>query len=216
MRLRMTRASAVLAGGLGLVAIVTVVTLSGSPLVVADTNGTPAEEAFVEAGTGASICQSGEVLPAGISAIRLTLQAAVGPRVGVFVLSGTHVLVHGLAESGWTAGNVTAPLKALAHARSDVSVCFVLGPSAEPVLVGGSTTSVGPVAKTSTGRMLSGRFTVEYMRSGSSSWWSMLRTVALHMGFGRAPSGSWIALLVALLMGSALVAGSWLAVRELR
>jgi len=36
------------------------------------------------------------------------------------------------------------------------------------------------------------------------------------MGLGRSPSGSWIALLVALLMGATLAAGSWLAVKELR
>ncbi len=212
----MTLARGVLAAGLALVATAIVVTLAGSPVVVASTNGTPAEAAFVEAGTGAGICQSKESLPAGISAIRFTLQAAVGPKVGVFVLSGGHVLTHGVTSSGWTAGNVTVPVKAFAHPHSNVSICFLLGPSAEHVLVGGSTTSAGPVAKTSTGEPLSGRFTVEFMRSGASSWWSMLSAVARHIGLGRAPSGSWIALLVALLMGSTLVAGSWLAVRELR
>ncbi len=212
----MTRAACVLAAGLALVAVGLVVTLAGSPTVVVRANGTPANEPIREIGGGVGACQSGEVLPAGASAIRLTLVANAGPRVTVTALSGSRVLARGVAGAGWTAGAITVPIKPQARAVAGARVCFKLGAAPEKVQVGGSRTSVAVAARYLAGGVLPGRFTVEYLRSGSSSWWSMLRTVARHMGLGRSPSGTWIALLVALLMGATLAVGSWLAVRELR
>lgn len=205
-----------LAAGLALVAIAIVMTLSGAPLVVTHTNFTPANEPILEAGSGAHACQTERVLPAGIAAIRLTLVADAGPRVRVTALSGGQVLTDGVANSGWTSGAVTVPVKPIARAVSGVQICFSLGPSAEGVQVGGSRTSAAVAARGTDGSALPGRFTVEYMRAGSSSWWSLIRTVARHMGLGHAPSGSWIALLALVLMATALTAGSWLAVKELR
>jgi hypothetical protein len=212
----MTRAAVTLAAGLALVAVVLVVTLAGSPTVLVRANGTPANEPIREIGGGVGACQSGEVLPAGASAIRLTLVANAGPRVMVTALSGPRVLARGTADSGWTAGAVTVSVKPLSRAVAGTRVCFRLGTAPETVQVGGSRTSAAVAARYLAGGVLPGRFTVEYMRSGSSSWWSMLRTVVRHMGLGRSPSGSWIALLVALLTGATLAVGSWLAVRELR
>jgi hypothetical protein len=212
---RLTRTTGALVVGLALLAIALVVTLSGSPLVVTHTNATPANEPILEAGSGSNACQAGEVLPAGITAVRLTLVAAVGPRVSVRVLSGAHVLTSGVTTSGWTSGAVTVPVKALPHAVGPVRICFALGPSAETVQLGGLRTSAATAARSFSGAPLAGRFTVEYMRAGSSSWWSLAKTVARHMGLGRAPSGTWIALLVLLLMGTAVVTASWLIVKEL-
>jgi hypothetical protein len=216
MRLPITRPIAVLTVGLAIVAIALVVVLSGSPLVVTHTNATPANEPILEAGSGAGACQIERVLPAGITAIRLTLVAAAGPRVRVTVLSGGQVLTSGVANSGWTSGAVTVPVKPMARAVTGARVCFSLGPSAEVVQLGGSRTSAAVAARSAEGGALPGRFTVEYMRAGSSSWWSLAKSVARHMGLGHAPSGTWIALLVLVLMATVLAAGSWLAVRELR
>jgi hypothetical protein len=211
----MTRATVTLAAGLALTLIAIGVTLSSSPLVVAQTNGTPAGESIVEATNYAEACQADEVLPAGISAIRLTLVSAVGPRVSVTALAGTHVLTSGVAGSGWTSGAVTVPVRPLARAVSHVRICFGLGPTVENVLIGGSKTSPA-VAARSEGKPLPGRITIEYMRAGRSSWWSLASTVARHIGLGRAPSGTWIALLMLALMGAAVATASWLVVRELR
>jgi hypothetical protein len=212
----MTRAAFVLAAGLALVAVGLVVTLAGSPTVVVRANGTPADEPIREIGSGVGACQSGEVLPAGASAIRLILVANAGPRVTVTALSGSRVLARGVAGAGWTASAVTVSVNPLRRAVAGVRVCFRLGAAPEKVQVGGLRTNTAMAARYLAGGVLPGRFTVEYMRSGGSSWWSMLRTVARHMGLGRSPSGSWVALLAALLMGATLAAGSWLAVRELR
>jgi hypothetical protein len=232
----LTRPVVALALGLALVAVALVLTLSGSPLVVAYTNAAPANEPLLEATSALGACQGGEVLSAHISAIRLTLVTAAGPRVSVTALSGGRVLTSGTVGSGWTSGAVTIPVRPVPRAVAGVRICFDLGPPVEAVAVGGSRTSptVGG-AKTATagresaatsggssaaterdGRPLAGRFTVEYMRRGRGSWWSLAQTVARHMGLGRAPAGTWVVLALAAAMGVAIAAASWLAVRELR
>jgi hypothetical protein len=215
-RLRLTRTTGALVTGLALLAIALVITLSGSPLVVTHTNAIPANEPILEAGSASNACQAGEALPAGTTAIRLTLVAATGPRVSLDVLSGGRVLASGVTAGGWTSGAVTVPVKALSHSVAPVRICFKLGPSAETVQLGGSRTSATTAARNLSGAPLPGRFTVEYMRRGDSSWWSLAKTAARHMGLGRAPSGTWVALLVALLMGTVLATASWLIVKELR
>lgn len=230
------RPAVALALGLALVAVALVLTLSGSPLVVAYTNATPANEPLLEATSAMGACQGGEVLRAGISAIRLTLVTAAGPRVRVAALAGTRVLTSGTVGSGWTSGAVTVPVRPLPRAVGGVRICFDLGPPVEAVAVGGSRTSpaIGgakagaagrepaataggkPVATERDARPLAGRFTVEYMRAGRRSWWSLAQTVARHMGLGRAPAGTGIVLALAAAMGVAIAAASWLTVRELR
>jgi hypothetical protein len=57
---------------------------------------------------------------------------------------------------------------------------------------------------------------VEYLRPGSRSWWSLLPSVFRHLGYGRAPSGGWVAFLVIVLMLGLVVAVSRLVIEELR
>ena len=64
--------------------------------------------------------------------------------------------------------------------------------------------------------VLSGRLRVEYLRPGAASWWSLAPEVARRMGLGRAPSGTWIALLVLVLMASIAAACARVILRELR
>lgn len=208
--------AAALAAGLALLAIALVVTLSGSPLVVAHANNTPADQPILRATSHTGACQDGEVLPAGISAIRLILVAVVGPSVSVTLTSGAHPLAAGVAGSGWTSGAVTVPVKALPRAASRARICFKLGQSAEGVEVGGSHTGAALAARGLDGKALPGRFTVEYMRSGKGSWWSSAQTVARRIGLGHAPEGTWLALLLIASMGAILATASWLLMRELR
>lgn len=210
-----TRAKLALVVGLALMAIAIVVTLSGSPLVVAHANGTVPNEAIVETSNAAEACQGGEVLPAGISAIRLTLSSVAGPRVSLSALSGTRVVAGGAVGSGWTSGAVTVPVRPVAHAISDVRICFRLGPTVETVAIDGSPTPAAVAARDRAGAPLPGRITVEYMRSASGTWWSAASGVARRIGLGRAPSGTWIAVLLVVLMGAAVASASWLVAKEL-
>jgi hypothetical protein len=137
----------VLAGGLALVAIAVGVVLSGSPLIVAQTNGTPANEPLLEARSAVGACQDEEVLPAHISAIRLTLVSAAGPRVSVAALSGRQMLTSGVAGSGWTSGAVTIPVRPVPREVAGARICFDLGPTVESVTVGGSKASAANAAR---------------------------------------------------------------------
>jgi hypothetical protein len=204
-----------LAVALGLLAVVLVLVLSGSPTELARANGAPAEEPITQLGAGAGACQDSETLPAGTNAIRLTLVAILGPHVDVAVSSGGRRIAAGSVGSGWTAGSVTVPIATLAHPVRDARVCFTLGRSVEKVEVGGAARGAGSAARTLTGGALPGRFTVEYMRPATSSWWGSAKTVARRLGVGHAPAGTWLAGLLLLAMAAVVAGASWLLLREL-
>jgi hypothetical protein len=213
---RASSATVALGVGLVLLAIAWTITLSGSPLVVAHANATPADEPVLKATGHSGACQDGEQLPAGISAIRLILVAVVGPRVSVTVTSGSRLLVAGTTASGWTAGAVTIAVKPLSRPVANARICFKLGRSAEGVEVGGSKASAVSAARGLDGKPLPGRFTVEYLHRSNGSWWSSAKTVSRRLGLGHAPAGSWIVLLLIAAMGGVVAAASWLVVKELR
>lgn len=212
---RLTRVGVALAAGLALLAVALIVVLSGSPLVVARANPVPPNQPVLRAAGGTGVCQSGEFVPANVSAIRLTLVAVVGPRVHVTVAGGGRTLTSGTKGSGWTSGAVTVPVAPLSHPVRAARICFYLGSSAESVEVGGSAAAAASAARTLSGRVLPGRFTIEYMKPGSSSWWSSVRTVARRLGLGHAPSGTWLAFILLLAMGAVVATASWLALKEL-
>ncbi|MGA9285492.1 MAG: hypothetical protein WBV85_08615 [Solirubrobacteraceae bacterium] len=203
-----------LVAGFAVLALALVLTLSGSPTVLARANGVPANQPILEAKSG-SACQAGEFLPAGTSAIRLTLVADAGPKVSVGVFSGGRSVASGVTGSGWTSGAVTVPLKPLRHHVFPATVCFKFAQSAETVQLGGASANAATAARNASGVTLPGRFTVEYLRSGPTSWWSLASTVAHHFGLGRAPSGTWIAWLVLLIMVASVTLASYLVLREL-
>jgi hypothetical protein len=174
-----------------------------------------------------AICQANEVLPAGVSGIRLSLRAFYGARVHVVAYSGSTVLAAGRRGADWTAQSVTVPVEPLARSSTHVKLCFAIGPNSEPVAILGAPapareTAVAltshrltPAAATIAGVPLGGRVGVEYLAAGRGSWWSRLSSVAGHMGLGRAYSGAWIALLVAALMAAVGVLAVRLTAREL-
>jgi hypothetical protein len=210
------RVTVALGLGLALLAVALTIILSGSPLVLARANPVPADEPVYRATGGSGACQDGETVPAGVSAVRLILVAVVGPRVSVTIASAAGPVAAGSVDSGWTAGAVTVPVKALAHPVASARICFQLGRSAEGVEVGGSPARPALAARTLSGKALPGRFTIEYMHRAHGSWWSSAETVARRLGLGHAPSGTWLAVLLLLTMGSVVATASWLALKELR
>jgi hypothetical protein len=161
-----------------------------------------------------SACQSGEVLPAETSAIRLRMYAYLGPRVELDVLAHGHVIAHGERGSGWTGGVVTVPVSPLTTARSGVELCFTLFIKNEPVELVGEPTPAALAARGPSGP-LAGRARVEYLKRGRASWLSIAPEVARHMGLGHAPSGTWSVLLVLVLIGALIALCSRLIIREL-
>ncbi len=208
-RITMVAGLALLAAGLAIVG-------RGSPPTV-----TLASSAPVDAKLGFSygpdgVCQGGEVLPVGTSAIRLLIHSPmIGPRVSVEVFEGARVVARGTRESGWTAGVVTVPVRPLARTTPAVSVCFTFARS--PWLVGLTGTLTSPTtAARYEGQALAGRVGIEYLQAGHRSWWSRVRSIARQMSFGHAGGGIWIPLLVLALIVSIGGLSSWLVVQELR
>ncbi|HTA98785.1 MAG TPA: hypothetical protein VK730_14230 [Solirubrobacteraceae bacterium] len=213
-RSRRTSTAFALIAGLLILVLALVVVLSGSPVVLARTNGVLEKEKFAEVYNAAGACQSGEVLPAGTSAIRLGLESGVGPRLHVTVSSGTHTLTAGAVGSGWISATVTVPVRPVSRTVANVRVCFAFGRTGERVALIGSPTSPTVAARASEGLALPGRITIEYLRPGNDSWWSLTHDVARRMGLGRAPSGGWIVLLLLAFMGAIVTVSSWLVLRE--
>lgn len=212
---RPTLPKIVLGSAFALLLLTLILVLSASPLVVAYANPVPPDQPIFTAPGGAGACQDGEKVPAHVSAVRLIAVAVVGPRVHVTVGANGRTLASGTTASGWTSGAVTVALAPLDRPLAAARICFSFGPSAEAVEVGGSASAPAVAARTLDGRVLPGRFTVEYMRPSSASWWSSIDTVARRLGLGHAPSGSWLAVGLLLAMGLAIATAGWLAVREL-
>jgi hypothetical protein len=210
------RTTVALTVGLLLLALALVLTLAGSPLVLAHTNGIENDEKLAVTYSEAAACQAGEVLPAQTSAIRLSLESGVGPGVRLTVFSGSRLLTSGTVGSGWIGGSVTVPVRAVSHSVASARVCFTVGRTGERVALLGVSTSPAVAARDSEGHALAGRIGIEYLRQGHSTWASLAGGVAKRMGFGRAPSGGWIVLPLIAMMGVVVAAGSWLVLKELR
>lgn len=188
--------------------------LSQSPVTVAHANTT--SRLFVASGKNElSACQAGETLPRATSAIRLHVEAFVGPRVTLQVREGAREIASGEHGTGWTAGVVTVPVRPLARTRANVELCYtVYLDGFESGIFVGEPTSGAAAAQVSRGS-LPGRIAVEYLREGPS-WWSRLGTVARHMALGRAWPGEWSVVAVLLLMLGVGALCSRAILRELR
>lgn len=209
------RTSIVLAAGLVLIAAIVGLTLARSPPTLAGTNGIPAEHPVGAAEQAIGACQAGETLPAGTTAIRLSLIAIIGPRVSVRVVSGPKLLTHGTTRPGWTTSEVTVPVAPLTHSVSHVKVCVGLSDLNGEVDVHGKPTGPAVAAVSATGQHLTGRFRVEYVRAGHTSWLSLLTSIARHMSLGRGGGGTWIVFFILALALTVVTLTSWAIVREL-
>lgn len=209
------RTSIVLAAGLALIAAIVGLTLARSPPTLAGTNGIPAEHPVGIAEQAIGACQAGETLPAGTTAIRLSLIAIIGPRVSVRVMSGPKLLTHGSTAPGWTTSEVTVPVAPLTRSVSHVKVCVGLSDLDGEVDVHGKLTGPALAAVSATGQHLRGRFRVEYVRAGHASWLSLLTSIARHMSLGRSGGGIWIVFFILALALTVVVLTSWAIVREL-
>jgi hypothetical protein len=211
------RVGLALAAGLTLTAIAVSVTLTRSPMSVEATNRTAAADRLALTHDKRAIaCQAGETLPAGTTAVRLTLKAVAGPRVRLRALAGRRLLTHGVAASGWTGGAVTVPVATVTRAASHVRICFMVDAAPEDLILVGEHTPAATAALGGGERRLPGRLRIEYLRPRAASWWSYAPTVARRIGLGRAWSGTWIVLATIVLTGALVAGACWLAVRELR
>ena len=208
------RIKVALAVGLTLIAVACVVTLAHAPLTVAR-KGVTTEHTVVRTTKPAAACQTGETLPRGTTAIRLSLTSALGPRVTVKVLSGSREVTRGTTQPGWSDASVTVHVQPLPYTVAHAKVCFAMTLMNGKVAMRGTLTSPAVAARSTEGP-LPGRMGIEYLRPSSSSWWSRATAVASRLGLGHAAGGAWDALLVMALAASFITFSSWLVVKELR
>jgi hypothetical protein len=214
------RIRAALAGGLALIALALVVALSRAPATVVQARSVPPEKQLVTTTEDAGGCQRDEVLPRDTSAIRLGLFAVTTPAVAVKVFAGSRaagsrVIAQGTLAPGWSGEGATVAVNELPRTVSPVTVCFALESlNGEVTMVGRLTPAAD--ATVGGGKPLPGRISIEYLRPGHRSWWSLAVSVARRLGLGRAASGTWNALLVVALAATVLSLSSWLVVRDLR
>ncbi len=206
------RTWAALALGLTALVLAIGVTLSRSPPTVARSNlvDTPTQFQTVAERPFAA-CQGGETLPARVTAIRLSLDTVLGPAIKLRVLQGKRVLTTGERGAGWTAADVTVPVKPLATGAQGVSVCFSFVAKDESVNLTGE-----QVASARSTRNVAGLLKIEYLRPGDTTWWSRISTISDHMAFGHAWDGTWLAPALALAMAAIVAMVAWSAVRFVR
>jgi hypothetical protein len=210
----MRRARVALLLSVALLVIVGALTLAHAPPRLLGRGARP-EESLGLTTTSATVCQTGETLPGGTSAIRIGLEASFGPKVFVHAYSGSQLLTSGSRGANWTGSSVTVPVKSLQHDSSGVKLCLDVPANSGRLQLWGAQAPAGKAAVGGSGEALPGRISVEYLGSGRGSWWSRAQSVARHIGLGHPIAGTWVALLLAMLTGlvCALVIG--LAWREL-
>jgi hypothetical protein len=210
--LRVARLTFVVGGAV--LAAVVAFTLTRSPPRVLVAGAPPTQLVYALKGDGEA-CQGGEPLPAGVTAIRLSIAAYVAARIRLRVYSGSQLLTEGNRGPDWTGTSVTVPVKPLTYATPDVTLCLNISPNSEGIYLFGREAPVAEALTVPSGGHLSGRVQVDYLTSGKGSWWSRLLAVARHMGLGRAFSGTWIVVLIAALMLAVGGLAGRLALREL-
>jgi hypothetical protein len=203
-----------LAVGVAILIAVCAYVLTRSPPRVVRAGPTPTGLVTSFSGDGEA-CQGREALPAGTTAVRLSIAAYVGARIHVAVYSGSQILTEGSRNPDWTGSSVTVPVTPLRESASNVSVCFDISPNSESLFLLGRQTAASEGMSVPDGESVPGRLEIEYLGPGQGSWWSRLLPVARHMGLGRAFSGTWIVLLIAAMVAAVGVLAGRLALREL-
>jgi hypothetical protein len=207
-RSKVLRTRVALAAGLVLLALAVCVTLSRAPAVVAGTNSVEAAVEFATIHGYFAGCQDNEVLPRHTTAVRLSLDSVLGPRIKLRLLAGKRLLTSGERGAGWTAADVTIPVKPVTDTARGVALCFAFRAHDESVGLTGERVS----GSRPTSRAL-GLLKVEYLRPGEQSWWSLASSIVTHMAVGHAWPGTWLVPFLLAIMATVVGLVCWLALR---
>lgn len=198
-----------LAAGLTLTAIALGLVLTQTPLVLAGTNGVPANFAVTFLQRGGTLCQRGGTLPAGTVAIRVSLSANAGPGVSLQAFSGSRAIAAGERGAGWgTDETITVPVARVARTVGEARVCVTVDQAAEPIQVNGAR------VQTAGGEVVWLR--LEYLRHGAGSWASLAASVVHRIGLAHAPGGTWVVFPLLAAMLAVCVLTSRLILSDLR
>jgi hypothetical protein len=222
----MSNVKVTLAIGIALTVAVGAFVLTRSPPRVVRTNGVQVSATLAITQGEFAICQSNEVLPADVTAVRVSIVGFLGSDMQAVIYRGGRALTAGRHNPNWSGTSVTIPVEPLNRATSGVRLCVAFAPNSEVLQLFGQSTSAqnGAVsfpikqltssAPSGAGTPLKGKLEVAYLASGRGSWWSRAATVATHMGLGHFIGGKWIVLLVIVLMAAVGVLTVRLTLRE--
>ncbi|HEY2766609.1 MAG TPA: hypothetical protein VGI76_00015 [Solirubrobacteraceae bacterium] len=225
----MSKVTITLLASLAIMTAAVALVLSGSPPRIARANGPVAGNSLGVTQAEATICQANETLPAGASAIRVSIVAFLGSNMQVTVLQGGQPVTHGSRNPAWSGSTATIPIKPVDHTISNATLCIAFVPNSELLQIFGTRVTRANVRNQALyfksnprapglpigrGTPLRGRVGVQYLAPGKGSWWSQIGSVTKHMGFGHFISGSWVALLAAALMAATGILTVRLALRE--
>jgi hypothetical protein len=200
--------------GLALTALAIGVSLARSPLVRAGSDGTPLSAEVGATSVPTTICQGEETVPAGTTAIRVSMLSLLGPRLKLVARSAGQVVTTGEIGYGWTGAVVTIPVKRVVGSHRRTNVCVSLAKRQQLVNLRGMNTKFSP-AVTEGKQALSGRMRFDYLRPEDSSWLSLALPTARRIGLNIG-GGAGIVVIPLMLLLSVTTLASWLLVRELR
>jgi hypothetical protein len=223
----MSNVKVTLAIGIALTIVVGAFVLTRSPPRVVRVNGAVATYSLGVTQSELTICQGNEVLPAGVSAIRVSIVAFLGSNLQVAFYRNGRIITEGSRNPDWSGTSATVPIKPLNHTISHVKLCIAFAPNSELLQIFGGPASghgaaavfqhqkrLTSTAPVSGGESLRGRLSIVDLTAGRQSWWSRASSVANHMGLGHFIVGKWVALLTGALMAAVGILAIRLTLRE--
>ncbi len=203
-----------IAAGLALTLVAVSVSLARSPLVRVGTDGTPLPTEIGASSTPTTVCQGEETVPAGTTAIRVSLLSLLGPKIKLIASSGGQTVTSGEIGYGWTGAVVTIPVRRVIGTHPHTKICTSLAKRQQLVNLRGANTKFSP-AVTEGKQVLAGRMRFEYLRPDSKSWLSLALPTARRIGL-TVGGGSAIVVIPFMLLLSMVGLTSWLLTRDLR
>jgi Predicted membrane protein (DUF2142) len=166
--------------------------------------------AFVVEG-GDRVCQRAETIPAGTSAVRMTLgtYGPPGPPLEMSIRADGRTVTRSRLEGGWRQGSVVIPLPRELPRLMNPNVCW-RSEGDDRIAVAGAPVDPRVGARVD-GEPIGAAARFEFTTSDERSWWSLLGTIPDRMGAvrvafpGSATMWIWLGLLAVVVAGVAAV-----------
>jgi hypothetical protein len=173
---------AVVGGCVLVTLLILALVLGPSSPQIASTDRVPNNIFVARLTDGQTLCQSGELIPRGASAIRMTIgtYGAIGPRTVVLIRSSGRVIARGGLARGWRQGIVELPIS-LVRRSARGTVCIGNRGHATLALAGLEGFGIYGFVERINGVEQAAEIRLDYMLAGSRSWYSMIGTLVHRM-----------------------------------
>lgn len=155
-------------------------------------NAVKLQQPVVQIGPGSRLCQ-GILVPRDAATVQLFASPTgpTGPPLALTLTDANGLIAKGRMAGGWTGGIARFPIKRVTDTAPSAEIC-VRNNGKEPIAFGGLPAE-GPTGLTVDGTPQKATMTVQFFRGGTSSWWSLLPTIAHRAGVLKGSlSGAWV------------------------